>query len=147
MAKALKNRASKQSYLSPTQIQLPGFESPFSRHLNRRNRWVLLADKIPWDALVQVYHKQMSNQQTGAEGINARVILGSLIIKHICDLSDRETVQQIQENMYMQYFIGYSSFSDEVPFDPSLFVEIRNRLGVEQVNAINEIILALQREK
>jgi transposase, IS5 family len=42
---------------------------------------------------------------------------------------DRETVQQMLENMYMQYFIGYSSFSDEVPFDPSLFVEIPNRLG------------------
>jgi len=47
-----------------------------------------------------------------------------LIIKHICDLSDRETIQQIQENMYMQYFIGYSGFSDEEPFDPSLFVGI-----------------------
>jgi len=147
MAKALKNRASKQSYLSSTQIRLPGFESPFSRHLNPTNRWVVLADKIPWDTLVNVYHKQMGNQQTGADGINARVILGSLIIKHMCDFSDRETVQQIQENMYMQYFIGYSSFSDEVPFDPSLFVEIRNRLGVEQVNAINEIILGLSKEK
>jgi len=70
-----------------------------------------------------------------------------LIIKHICDLSDRETVQQIQENMYMQYFIGYSSFSDEVPFDPSLFVEFRNRLGVDQINAINEKILGLSQER
>jgi hypothetical protein len=41
----------------------------------------------------------------------------------------------------MQYFIGYSSFSDEEPFDPSLFVEFRKRLGIEQINAINEKIL------
>ncbi len=147
MAKALKNRASKQSYLSPTQIRLPGFESPFSRHLNPTNRWVVLADKIPWDALVNVYHQQMGNQQTGADGINARVILGSLIIKHMCDFSDRETVQQIQENMYMQYFIGYSSFSDEAPFDASLFVEVRNRLGIDQVNAMNERIINLANTK
>ena len=38
-----------------------------------------------------------------------------MIIKHICDLSDRDTVQQIKENIYMQYFIGYSSFSTEEP--------------------------------
>ena len=61
----------------------------------------------------------------------------------MCDLSDQETLQQIQENMYMQYFTGFSSFSDEEPFDASLFVEFRKRLGAEQINAINEKILKL----
>jgi len=92
----------------------------------------------------------MSNSQTGADGINSRVVHFSItiyIIKHIFDLSDRETVQQIQENMYMQYFIGFSSFSDEEPFDPSLFVEFRKRLGIEQINAINEKILHLYTHK
>src|SRR3982751_1250229 len=143
MAKAVKTRASKQAYISPLQPPLPGFESPFSKHLNPLNRWIILADKIPWDELVGVYQKQMNNTKTGADGINPRVVIGSLIIKHMCDLSDRETVQQIQENMYMQYFLGFSSFSDEEPFDPSLFVEFRERLGIEQINAINEKILNL----
>src|SRR5436190_23714082 len=111
MAKALKNRASKQGYISPAQGIFPGFESPFSRHLNPSNRWVVLSNKIPWDDLVNVYNKQMRNTQTGADGINPRVMIGAVIIKHMCDLSDRETLQQIQENMYMQYFIGYKSFS------------------------------------
>ena len=147
MAKALKNRASKQGYVSPAQQILPGFESPFSRHLNPLNRWVLLAEKIPWDELVNVYSKQLRNSQTGADGINPRVAIGALIIKHMCDLSDRETIQQIQENMYMQYFIGYNSFSNEEPFDASLFVELRKRLGLEQINAINEKILELSLKK
>jgi hypothetical protein len=43
----------------------------------------------------------------------------------------------------MQYFIGYSSFSNEEAFDPSLFVDFRKRLGVEQINEINEKILGL----
>jgi hypothetical protein len=103
MAKALKSRASKQRYISSTQPPLVGFESPFSKNLNSGNRWVILANKIPWDTLVNVYRKQMSNHQTGADGINPRVAIGALVIKHMCDLSDRETVQQIQENMYMQY--------------------------------------------
>ena len=147
MAKARKNRASKQSYVSPTQIILEGFESPFSRALNPSNRWVRLAHKMPWDTLVSIYQNQLNNSQTGADGINPRVAIGAIIIKHICDLSDRETVLQIQENMYMQYFIGYSSFSNEEPFDPSLFVDFRKRLGKDQINLINEKILGLREEE
>jgi len=143
MAKAQKNRASKQSYISQNQLELTGFETPFSRSLRKDNRWVKLADKLPWDILVSTYLKQMRNSDTGADGINPRVAIGAMIIKHMCALSDRETVQQIQENMYMQYFIGYTSFSDEIPFDPSLFVNFRKRLGIDQINEINEKILGL----
>lgn len=143
MAISQKSRASKQGYLSTTQLPLPGFETPFAQKLFPNNRWIVLAHKIPWDALVNVYQKQMHNEQTGADGINARVVIGAIIIKHMCDFSDRETVMQIQENMYMQYFIGYSSFSNEEPFDPSLFVEFRKRLGADTVNLINEKILGL----
>jgi transposase, IS5 family len=143
MAKAQKNRASKQKYVSQNQLTIIGFETPFSRTLNPDNRWVILANRIPWDILVSVYQKQMGNDITGADGINPRVAIGSMIIKHKCDLSDRETVQQVQENMYMQYFIGYSSFSDEEPFDASLFVDFRKRLGIDQINEINGKILGL----
>ena len=143
MAKAQKNRASKNAYVSPSQLTLAGFESPFSQSLNPNNRWVILADRIPWDLLVGTYQAQLNNSKTGAEGINPRVAIGAMILKHICNMSDRETILQIQENMYMQYFIGYSSFSTEEPFDPSLFVEFRKRLGIEQINFINEKILGL----
>jgi hypothetical protein len=143
MPKAQKNRASKRAYISTSQPLLDGFVTPFSKHLNALNRWVVLAQKIPWDELVSVYVRQLGNAKAGASGINPRVVLGSLLIKHICNLSDRETIEQIQENMYMQYFIGYSSFSDEAPFDTSLFVEIRNRLGIDQINAMNERIINL----
>jgi len=143
MAKALKIRASKLPYQSVNQLTLAGFESPFSQKLSSTNRWVLLSNKIPWDQIVGVYDKQMRNGSTGASHINARVVLGALMIKHMCNLSDEETILQIQENMYMQYFIGYSSFSDQAPFDASLFVEIRKRLGIEQLAAINEQIVKL----
>lgn len=143
MARASKNRASKQAYVSGSQLPLSGFETPFSRQLQAGNRWVLLSDKIPWDELVSVYNRQLGNSRTGAGNVNPRVVLGALIIKHICNLSDRETIDQIQENVYMQYFIGYSSFDHEAPFDASLFVEIRHRLGIEEINAMNERIINL----
>jgi hypothetical protein len=44
----------------------------------------------------------------------------------------------------MQYFLGYSSFTNQAPFDASLFVEFRKRLGSEQLNAINERIVSLK---
>jgi len=143
MAKAQKNRASKHPYISPDQLSLVGFESPFSQLLDPNNRWVVLASRIPWDILVNTYQSQLNNGNLGADGINPRVAIGAMILKHICNTSDRETVLQIQENMYMQYFIGYSSFSTEPPFDPSFFVDFRKRLGIEQINQINEKILGL----
>jgi transposase, IS5 family len=143
MAKAVKSRASKQDYLSSRQLILSGFESPFSSQLLPTNRWVILARSIPWDGLVSTYNRQLGNKFTGAGSINPRVAIGALIIKHLCDISDRETILQIQENMYMQYFIGYSSFSNEAPFDASLFVDIRKRLTLEQINEINEKILGI----
>ncbi|HRZ22110.1 MAG TPA: IS5 family transposase [Bacteroidales bacterium] len=143
MAKAQKYRASKHPYISPNQLDLVGFESPFSQSLDANNRWVVLAGKIPWDLLVSTYQQQLNNGHMGADGINPRVAIGAMILKHLCNTSDRETVLQIQENIYMQYFIGYSSFSTDPPFDPSLFVEFRKRLGIEQINQINEKILGL----
>lgn len=143
MPKAQKTRASKHAYQSQNQLTLAGFETPFSRILREDNRWVVLAHKIPWDILVETYLKQLKNETTGASGINPRVVIGSLIIKHMGNLSDRDTVLLIQENIYMQYFIGYTSFSDEEPFDASLFVEFRKRLGIDQINEINEKILGL----
>jgi IS5 family transposase len=143
MPKASKKRASKTEYQSPKQLVMVGFETPFSQKLNPTNRWVQLAGQIPWDNIVNIYTRQLNNHKTGASNVNGRVIIGSLIIKHLCNLSDEETILQIQENMYMQYFLGYSSFSSEAPFDASLFVEIRKRLGVDQLKSINEKIYNL----
>lgn len=78
MAKAAKSRVSKQAYISPNQLTLVGFESPFSNHLNPANRWVTLSRKIPGDVLVNGYQKQLNNSQTGADGINALETVGIL---------------------------------------------------------------------
>ena len=43
----------------------------------------------------------------------------------------------------MQYFLGYPSFISEKPFDATLFVEIRKRLSLDVMNAINETIVKL----
>lgn len=140
-----KNRASRPKYISQHQLVIEGFESPFEKSLNPNNRWVRLAKLLPWDELASIYRKHFPEKLTGRPSLSPRLVLGAIIIKHMCNLDDRETVDQISENIYMQYFLGYSSFSDTPPFDPSLFVEFRKRLGLTQINAINERILKIKR--
>ena len=144
MSKAHKKLAPTPKYLSPAQLTLEGFETPFERSLNPKNRWVVLARLIPWDEICNIYLKHTGISPTGRPPISPRIVLGSLIIKHLCNLDDRETVDQISENIYMQYFLGYSSFSDQAPFDSSLMTDFRKRLGMDQVNAINERIVSLK---
>ena len=140
-----RKRASAPKYLSPGQLTLDGFETPFEQHLDPNNRWVVLARLIPWDDICSIYLKQTGGTcNTGRPPLSPRIVLASLIIKHLCNLDDRETVDQITENMYMQYFLGYPSFTTASPFDASLFVTFRKILGIENVNAINEKIVALK---
>ena len=74
----------------------------------------------------------------GAPALPFRVALGSLIIKEKLGTSDRETVEQIKENPYLQYFIGQTHYSNEAPYDASLLVRFRERINVNLVNQINE---------
>lgn len=144
MSKARRKVAPSPKYISPSQMTLAGFETPFERSLNPKNRWVVLAGLIPWDEICNLYLKHVGVSSTGRPPISPRVVIGSIIIKHLCNLDDVETVDQISENIYMQYFLGYPSFTNEAPYDPSLLTDFRKRLGMDQVNAINERIVSLK---
>jgi len=147
MKKHSKRHAPNKQYVSVNQLEISGFESPFYQNLDSSNRWVRLANQIPWDELVSLYNKRHASKATGRPPLNPRIIIGAMIIKHMCNLDDRETISQITENMYMQYFIGYSGFSKEPPFDPSLFVEIRKRMGEDLISEMNLCILGLSKNE
>ncbi len=59
-------------------------------------------------------------------------------------LTDKETVEQIRENPYLQYFLGFKEYRNEKPFDPSLMVRFRQRFRqrfrIEQLNTINKTL-------
>jgi IS5 family transposase len=127
-------------YTPQAQLTLEGFETPFFHHLDKDNRWVKLSNHIPWDKLANVYYRKMDND-FGAPSLSARMVIGAVIIKHMLNIDDREVVAQIQENIYLQYFVGLSSFTTKEPFDPSLMVTIRYRLGQEVMEEFNQIAL------
>jgi transposase, IS5 family len=70
-----------------------------------------------------------------------------VIIKHLRNLTDRKTVLKIQENRCITILLSYTSFSNEAPFSPSLFVLIQGRLSMDIVNGINNIVVLHHFEK
>jgi len=77
----------------------------------------------------------------GAPAKPVRLAFGSLYIKQRLELTDEETVLQIQENAYMQFFLGFSGYSSKVPFDPSMMVHFRKRFSDEDLRHINELVV------
>jgi len=116
------------------------FILPFGGRLKPENRWVQLSTVVPWDDLEPVYNSVM-NMKEGRPSKPARLVIGAMIIKHKLNLSDEETVLQIQENAYLQYFCGYETYIDALPFVPSLFVEIRKRMGSDMFERFDQAIV------
>lgn len=126
-------------YTSQYQLKIKEFGNLHQMNLNCENRWIRLGAFLPWDQLVRIFRKYFSDLGTCA--INPRIVIGALIIKHKLNLSDEETVQSIEENPYMQFFLGLDEFSPEPLFSPSLFVEWRKKLGNEAFNSFNDVLL------
>lgn len=116
------------------------FLMPFGGDFDETNRWVRMARVVPW-SVVEEYGKRFRRDRGGHRPLTARIALGSLIVKERLGLTDRETVEQIRENPYIQYFLGYASFSSAAPFDASLMVHFRTRLGIECVQAMNATVI------
>ncbi len=121
------------------QQEFPDFYLPFSGHLDSENRWVALAQLVPWKLAEKIYHEGLC-EDLGAPIVSARVALGALLIKERLGLTDRETVAAIQENPYLQFFIGFEEFTQDRPFDASLMVDFRKRYGEEGTQRLAEAI-------
>jgi len=123
------------------QLKFEDFYLPFGGKLRSDNRWVVLSEQIPWQKIEQTYSAIFSNSKVGCPAKSARIALGSLIIKERLGTTDRETVLQISENPYLQYFLGFSEYKDEVPFDHSLMTHFRKRFDKDTLAEINESIV------
>jgi transposase, IS5 family len=119
-------------------ITAENLELKFEGKLERDNRWVVMSELIPWSEFEEEYAKNFSEAGMGAPAKSFRIALGSLIIKEKLGVSDRETVEQIKENPYLQYFLGIPEYSSKAPFDASMLVHFRQRIGKEIVNKINK---------
>lgn len=74
------------------QLSLDLFKSSFD-DLDKHNRWVALADIMPWAEIERLYNSRLENQYMGAGNKLARMIIGVCIIKYKFNLSDEETTE------------------------------------------------------
>lgn len=94
------------------QISLADFKQPVGMNLKESNRWVKKAQTIPWPEIEKHYAALFTNRK-GNVPKPLRLALGACIIQAEYGYSDEETVLQIQENPYLQYFCGYPGYDDE----------------------------------
>ena len=73
------------------------FELPNGCKLAEDNRWVKMAQLIPWLEFESDYAENFQTEM-GAPAKSFRMALGALIIKKKLGISDIKTVEQIREN-------------------------------------------------
>jgi IS5 family transposase len=127
-------------YKPQEQLRRENEERRFEGQLDANNRWIKLADALPWDEMAKIYMESLC-EDDGRPTIDVRLALGALIIKHRLKLSNREVVATIQENVYIQYFVGFTEFQVEAAFDPSLLVSLRERMGAEKFDRMSQLII------
>ena len=127
-------------YTPANQRTLLLFRTPFEAALRPENRWVRMAEIVPWDEMAKLFLTKLSVNQ-GRPTVDLRIILGALMVAHIENLSDVRAIEYMQENIYAQYFVGLPSFQPDPVFVPSLFVEIRKRLGAGGAAELNERLI------
>jgi transposase, IS5 family len=127
-------------YNSQKQISIAEFAMPFEANLDASNRWVVLSRVVPWDKFAELYYKNFPSQR-GAPTKDARMVLGVVIIKHMLKLDDIGVIEIIQENPYMQYFLGLKGFTQKPVFDPSLLVYIRKRIDLSVFESLTEELI------
>jgi IS5 family transposase len=116
------------------------FYLPFGGHLDANNRRVRLAAIVPWKRVEETYASHFASNGMGAPAHSSRLALGALIIKERLDITDEETLEQIKENPYLQYFTGMEGYRTEPPFDVSMMEHFRKRFGKDVLITINERI-------
>ena len=72
--------------------------------------------------------------------------LGAILIKHMKNLTDEQTIEEIIENPYLQYLLGLEGCSDSAPFDETMMVHLRKRISADMLSRINERIVERQLE-
>jgi len=116
------------------------FKTPFQKELDKNNRWVRMAELLPWDKMAAIYMDNMSKTM-GRATVDLRTVMGAMYIQHALNLTDRNTIDLISENIYMQHFVGLSSFQTEAIFDHTLLSIFRQRLGDQGGRKLNEIMV------
>lgn len=65
-------------YISPNQLTLDCFQTPFDQKLLKTNRCVVLTDLIPWEEICGLYLKHVGVAETGRPPLSPRLVIAPL---------------------------------------------------------------------
>ena len=123
-----------------SQVSFYDFNQSCGMQLDMNNEWIVLADKINWKVLEEPYAALFPSNH-GRPAKPVRMAFGVCIIQKRKGLSDRKVIDEINQNPYLQYFIGMTEFVKEIPIKAKILVNIRKRLTAEFINLANEEFL------
>ncbi len=116
---------------------------PFGGSLDKENRWLKLAEAVPWEEMENTYRRFFS-ADSGRPATDARLVCGLLIVKHVEKFSDQRTLNELAENPYVQAFCGFERFITEKDLvGPKLLSQMRGRLGREFFDKFEEEVVSL----
>jgi len=127
-----------------------GFKEAFSKEwietqiTDSTNELVILRQVIPWQTIISQLTTFYSNN-TGRLGKPLRAMVALLILSRLRSLSDREVVEQVKENRYMQYFCNVPDAELAAFVEPSVLSRFRNRLGQKGIAIIETEVFDLLR--
>jgi IS5 family transposase len=119
----------------PPQCEL--FGAHLTELLNHEHPLYVLAERIDWsqfDAAIDACYAD----ELGRPGVNTRLMVGLLYLKHAFDESDESVVARWVENPYWQFFCGLCYMQHELPIDPSSLSRWRKRVGAERLEKLLE---------
>ena len=137
--------------------QLPIFKdlAPYSGQIDQNNRWIKLAELVPWTEMDRLYRKCFDERkQFVIKG--SRLILGLFLGQMLLQLSDRQILDMFHENPYFQYFCGQEIFCVKQEKENgkakgmihhSLLSKRRKKLGKEYVIQFEKEVLSVLKAK
>jgi len=113
------------------------FGAQLSELLNREHPLYVLAERIDWSRFDSAIDACYADD-LGRPGVNTRLMVGLLYLKHAFDESDESLMARWVENPYWQFFCGLSYLQHELPIDPSSLSRWRKRVGAERLEKLLE---------
>jgi IS5 family transposase len=116
------------------------FGARLSELLNPEHPLFVLAERVDWsqfDAAIEACYAD----ELGRPGVNTRLMVGLLYLKHAYDESDESVVARWVENPYWQFFCGCQYMQHELPIDPSSLSKWRKRVEAERLEKLLEATL------
>jgi IS5 family transposase len=116
------------------------FGAHLSELLNPEHPLFVVANQIDWQqfdlAIDGCYADEL-----GRPGVNTRLMVGLMYLKHTFDESDESVVARWVENPYWQYFCGCQYMQHDLPVDSSMMSKWRKRVGAERLEKLLEVTI------